>query len=237
MNNVGGTVGSVLNNALNEFSNFLPNLLAGLLLIVIGLIIASLLGQLVNRLLHVFRIDRWIENAEGVFAKAAGETQRKSELWPNIVGTLVKWAIFILFLLPAFDAMGLNRVSVVLNQLILYIPNVFVGVIILFIGIGLARLVYNLVNTATQSLGASTANTLANVARYAIIFFVSLIVLNQLGVAANLVQILFTGIVAMLALAGGLAFGIGGQEKARQLLDSLTQKVNEKRSTAVTTKR
>jgi hypothetical protein len=114
--------------------------------------------------------------------------------------------------------------------------SALVAVVVLFIGIGLARLVYNVVRAATQGLGQSTANTLASVARYAIIFFVALIVLNQLGVASNLVQILFTGIVAMLALAGGLAFGIGGQEKARQLLDSLTQKVSDTRTTTMTRK-
>jgi hypothetical protein len=183
--------------------------------------------------LRFFKINRWIENAEGIFAKAAQQGANKSELWPDIVGTLVKWTIFLLFLLPAFDAMGLNRVTQVLNQLLLYLPNVFVAVVVLFIGLGIARLVYNIVFAAATGLGDNSARTLATVARYAIIFFVALVVLNQLGVASNLVQILFTGIIAMLALAGGLAFGIGGQEKARQLLDSLTQKVNETKSKSV----
>jgi hypothetical protein len=236
MNDVGATVNTVLNNSLLQFSNFLPQLIAGILLIVVGLIVASIIAGIVDRLLKFFKINRWIENAEGIFTRASIDGAKKSDLWPDIIATIVKWTIFLLFLLPAFDAMGLNRVTQVLNQLILYIPNVFVAVVVLFIGIGLARLVYNVVRAATQGLGQSTANTLASVARYAIIFFVALIVLNQLGVASNLVQILFTGIVAMLALAGGLAFGIGGQEKARQLLDSLTQKVSDTRTTTMTRK-
>ncbi|MDQ3239618.1 MAG: hypothetical protein M3P33_03780 [bacterium] len=231
MNSTQVTVSSILDNFVSQFVLYMPQFIAGLVLIIIGLIVASLIGGLVSKLLKIFKVSSWIDNAEGIFSKATADVGEKSNLWPNILATLVKWTVFIMFLLPALDAWNLGRVTLVLNQLILFIPNIFVAVVVGFIGLGIAKLVHTVVLGATGGVTNSSARLLANLAKYALIFFVSLIVLNQLGVAANLVQILFTGIVAMLALAGGLAFGIGGQEKARQLLESLTLKVNETKST------
>ena len=74
-------------------------------------------------------------------------------------------------------------------------------------------------------MGAKSSNALSTLARYAIIFFTILIVLNQLGIAQDLVRILFTGIVAMLAIAGGLAFGMGGKDLAKDILEDLRRKV------------
>jgi hypothetical protein len=68
---------------------------------------------------------------------------------------------------------------------------------------------------------------LANIARYSVVFFTCLIILTQLGVASELVKILFTGIVGMLALSFGLAFGLGGQDEARNILKKLHKKLGK----------
>jgi small-conductance mechanosensitive channel len=74
----------------------------------------------------------------------------------------------------------------------------------------------------------SVARPMANMAKYTILVFAALAVLNQLGVAQSLIQILFTGIVFMVALAGGLAFGLGGQEVAKELLSDLKDNLKKK---------
>ncbi|MDQ3098946.1 MAG: hypothetical protein M3Q44_04320 [bacterium] len=224
------TTQAILNNALLRFTNYMPQFIAGLLLLIIGFIVAAIARSIAYKVLKIFKVDKWINSAEEIFNKVEG-TDKKGGLWPGILAQLMYLTVLVLFLLPAFDAWGLNRVTQVLNELILFLPNIFIAVIVGFIGLGLARFVSDIVERTTKDLGSSSSHILANVARYSLVFFTSLIVLNQLGVAANLVQILFTGIVAMLALAGGLAFGIGGQEKAKELLNSLTQKVQETRQT------
>ncbi len=223
------TTQAILNNALLRFTNYMPQFIAGLILLIIGFIVAAVARSIALRVLKIFRIDRWINSAEEIFKKAENADTKTAGLWPGILAQLLYLTILVLFLMPAFDAWGLNRVTQILNQFILFLPNIFIAVVVGFIGLGLARLVSDIVERTTSDLGSSSSRVLANIARYSLVFFTALIVLNQLGVAANLVQILFTGIVAMLAIAGGLAFGIGGQDKARQLLDSLTQKVQETR--------
>jgi small-conductance mechanosensitive channel len=78
--------------------------------------------------------------------------------------------------------------------------------------------------SASHSLGTNTAHILALIARWSIIVFVTFLVLHQLGVVQELLRILFAGVVAMIAIAGGLAFGLGGQGVARDLLESITQR-------------
>jgi hypothetical protein len=111
--------------------------------------------------------------------------------------------------------------------LLAYIPNVFVAVIIGLVGTVAARIISDIVKHAVKSIGAKSANMLATTAYYAISFFTALVVLNQLGIASDLVRILFTGIVVMIAIAGGLAFGLGGKDIARDILEGLQKKLRE----------
>ena len=128
-------------------------------------------------------------------------------------------------LIPTLEVWGLSRATAVLNQFLFYLPNVIVAVIIGFVGILVANLVADLVKHSIDTIGSTSAGTLAVLAKGIIMFFTSLVVLNQLGVAQDLIRILFTGIIAMLAIAGGLAFGLGGQELAKQLLEELRKKL------------
>jgi small-conductance mechanosensitive channel len=81
------------------------------------------------------------------------------------------------------------------------------------------------VYASMQGVSPETARTIALATRWAVNVFVILAVLNQLGVAADLVRILFTGFVAMVAIAGGIAFGLGGQGAAKDLVDGIAKKL------------
>ena len=119
----------------------------------------------------------------------------------------------------------MSQATIFLNEFLVYLPNVIVAVVIGFVGLLAANLVSDLVRHSVRTIGATSANSLAVFTRGAITFFTVLVVLNQLGVAQDLIRILFTGIIAMLALAGGLAFGLGGQELAKEILEELKNKL------------
>ncbi|MCL5970684.1 MAG: hypothetical protein M1450_04260, partial [Patescibacteria group bacterium] len=191
---------------------------AGAIILLIGIIVSSLLKQVV---IQVFRAL----NVEG-FLKKYGVPEAKSEFnWTNILAEIVRWFIFVLFLIPTADVWGLPQIVTVLNTFLLYLPNVFVAAIIGLVGFVFARLTHDVVLASTQGLSAETSKTVASVARWAIIIFVFLAILNQLGVAADLVRILFTGFVAMVAIAGGIAFGLGGQNSAKDALENFRKKL------------
>lgn len=197
--------------------SYIPKLFAGCLILVIGFIIASILKDLINIVFKYFRIDKWLETA-----KIARESEVK--IWPQIISEIVRWSTIFIFLISAVEVWGVPKVGEVLNQLLGFIPNVFLAVIIGWIGLVTSKIVFNIVRHSIRGVGENEAVLLGNVGKYLILFFTVLIILTQLGVAADLVKILFTGIISMLAIALGLAFGLGGQDEAKQILRSLRNK-------------
>lgn len=220
MQDLGLVLANIFFSTLTKLADYLPQFFGGLVVLLIGLGIAAVLHRAVVEFFKLVRVEKFLENAKIV---KAGEVK----VWPEILGQLVRWTAIILFLVPAAESWGIPRVTEVLNQLLFYLPNVFVAVVIGLIGVVIANLAYDVSRQTAKNLGSSSANALGALARYAILFFTALIVLNQLGVAAVLIQTLFTGIVAMLALAGGLAFGLGGQETARDILKGIREKVEK----------
>jgi mechanosensitive ion channel-like protein len=138
----------------------------------------------------------------------------------GIIAGLVKWLVRIVVLLVAFDTLGLPAVSDVMRQFLLWLPNLIVALVVLFIGGIAARALGNVVRGATAESGFRNPETLSNVARTAVWAFAIVIAVNQLGIATNLINTLFTGFVGALALAAGLAFGLGGRDLAQNTLDN-----------------
>lgn len=212
MGDIGITLAATVTAALVSILSYIPKFLGGLIILLVGILIASLLRSLVEKLFKYLQIERLLE---GVGLGKAADIRP----WPMILSEVVRWTVIVLFLIPAVEAWGLPRVTEVLNQVILYIPNVIVAAVVAFVGLAIAGLVHDVVKQGAKGMGSESANFLANVAKVALVFFTGLVVLNQLGVAADLVRILFTGIVAMLAIAGGLAFGLGGQGAAKKVFE------------------
>jgi Conserved TM helix len=213
--NWGTAILTALANALNLVLTFIPRLLGFLVILLVGWIVATLVSKALTLLLRKVGFDR-ISNRIGLtrFEERMGVKMDSA----GILGKIVFWFLLLIFLVPAADALGLPAVSNVLNQLVAYIPNVFVAILVLFLGMLAATLVADIVRGASASASIGNPNLFANIARYAILGFVALIALEQLGIAPSLLNILFTAIVGAAALATGLAFGLGGQEAARKYL-------------------
>jgi hypothetical protein len=201
-----------------KFINYLPDFFAGLIILIIGLILSVIIKKIIVTLFQFIRLEHIVQ-------KTKLANKQEVAIWGSVLAELLRWTIIILFLIPTLEAWGLSRATAVLNQLLFYIPNVVVAVIIAFVGLIAANLVADLVRNSMKTIGSTSANTLSVFSKSTIIFFTVLIIMNQLGVAQDLIRILFTGIVAMIAIAGGLAFGLGGQGMAKDLLDELKRKL------------
>lgn len=220
MVNIGDTLAASLNNSLVGAVNFIPKFIAGVVILLIGIVVAAILKQVVVSIFKALKIDS--------FLKKYGVPELKEEFsWTNILGELVRWFVIIVFLIPTADVWGLPRITTVLNEFLVYLPNVFVAAIVALVGFVFARLAHDVVLVSARNVDTKTAATIATVARWAINIFVILVVLTQLGVAADLVRILFTGFVAMLAVAGGIAFGLGGQNAAKDTIESVRKKLKQ----------
>lgn len=227
MNTSGITASVVIGNSLSRLGNYLPQFFGGLVLLLIGLIVAIIVKEIVIRFLAFLKVEDLFEHMTALINRLRSEKAAAEKLWPKLVGELVRWTVVILFLVPAVEIWGLPKASDLLNQFLVYVPNVFVAILIAFVGIIVANLVSEIVRNASRSLGSSSSHLLGTTAKYALFFFTGLVVLNQLGVASDLIRILFTGIVAMVAIAGGLAFGFGGRNAAGKFIDELQEKIEK----------
>lgn len=160
------------------------------------------------------------------FLKKYGVPESKEAAdWSTILSEIARWFVIIVFLIPAAQVWGLGRFVDVLNTLLLFLPNVLIAVLMLLVGFVVSKLVYDLIIASVRGLSKDSAKSVAMVGRWAVLVFVFLIVLNQLGIASDLIQILFTGIVAMVSLAGGLAFGLGGKDAAKDIIEKFRKKL------------
>ena len=217
--------GDVIVNSLQQswtaVANFVPLLIGAVIVFVIGWVVAVTLGKLVEQVVRALRVDALLQKLEVERALERGGVRLNSGVF---VGSLVKWFVIIVFLLAAVNILGLSQVSDFLSQVLYYIPNVVVAALILVIALKVAEVVERVTRSSVEAVGMRGA-VVGVMARWAIWIFAVIAALLQLGIATILLQTLVTGLVAMLALAFGLAFGLGGKEAATSFLDKLRRDV------------
>ena len=189
----------------------IPKLIGFLVMVIIGWLIASAIATAVAALLRAVKFNDLAQRAGltgfvrnmGIHNDAAG-----------FLADVAKWFVRLIVLVTAFDALGLPAVSQVLQQLLLWLPNLVVALVVLVIGGLAANALASLVRGATAEAGLGNPDLLTAIARVAVWAFAIVVAVNQIGVAATLVNTLFMAVVGALALALGLAFGLGGRETA-----------------------
>jgi hypothetical protein len=216
-NGWGAALTTSLATALSLFLGAIPRIIGFLVILIIGWLIASALAAGVAALLRAVRFNVLAQNA-GIqgFINNMGLRTDASGFLANIV----KWFVRLIVLVVAFDALGLPAVSQVLQQFLLWIPNLVVAVVVLVIAGLAANALSNLVRGSTAQAGFDNPDMLATIARVAVWAFGIVVAVNQIGIAQELVNTLFMGFIGALALAAGLAFGLGGRETAGQIVDN-----------------
>ena len=199
-----------LQDAIGIFLSYIPQLIGAIIILIVGYIVAKVLQAVVGRVLEAIGFDRWMERGgiKQFFDRA--ETDQTPH---SILGKLVFWFVFIIAITMAADALGIPQVSAVLGQVIAYIPNIIAAILILILAALLANFLAGVVRGATGS------EMLSSIARYAIIVYALFAALTQLGIAVQLTANTFLILLGAVALAAALAFGIGGREVARDIIE------------------
>lgn len=228
----GTAIWTSLTNALGLAFAFIPKLIGFLIILLIGWLVATALAKAVTFLLRKIGFDR--------FSERIGLTRLEQQMnvrmdAAGILGRIVYWFVFLIFLVPAVDALGLTTISDLLGRVVGYIPNVFVAILVLFLGALAANFVADIVRGLTASSNVGNPSVFSNIARYSILGFAALIALEQLQIAPALLNILFTAVIGALALAFGLAFGLGGRETAQRWLARGESSLNTSSSVPYTT--
>ena len=217
--------GDSLRNLWGNVLNFLPALLGAIIVLLIGLIVASLLEKLVERIIYYLKIDTVLKKAE------VEPYFERANIRLNVgvfLGKLVYWFILIAFLLAASDILHFSAFSEFLKQVLAYIPNVIIAVLIMLAAMVVANFLRSLVTASVASAKLHHSKGLGALTWWVVVVFGFLTALPQLGVNTAIIQTLVMGLIAMLALAGGLAFGLGGKEHANRFLTRWSEEMRGK---------
>ena len=205
-----------------RFINFLPNFLVAVIILILGWVVAVFLAKLIKQALHSVKVDELgdklgldeLSNRTGMRLSVSGA-----------IAWLVKWFVLLGVFLAAADILNLPQVSAFFYNVLLFVPNVIAAAAILLVGTMAAQFLSRLVRHSVAAAGLSSADLIGSVTQWAVMIFTVLATLDQLKVAQAFVQTLFTGVIAMLAIAGGLAFGLGGRDHASKVLDKVERDI------------
>jgi len=209
---------------LARVAGFLPTLIGVLIILIVGWIIAGMLKNVVVKVLKLIQLDTASEKSGlGDVLRRGGIRQTVSEL----VGVLIYWLVMLLVFMTALNALGMTVAASLLDKVIFYIPNVIAAVFILSLGIFFSSMVGTIVRTASSNAGITQAKFLGQLTQTVIMIFAAVITLEQLNIAASMLNFAINIILASMGLALAIAVGLGSKDIAGKMMQDLVNKVKK----------
>lgn len=204
-----------IRESLHQIGAFLPRLLLAIVVLVIGWLLAKLVRFAIVKSLRAINFNVVTEKAgiDRFLSQGGAEIDTV-----RVLGGLFYWLVILASLMVAFNTLDLAYVTDLIGRIVLFVPRVMVSVVILVFGAYFARFIAVALATYLRSVGAREAALMGRLALYAIMSFVIMIALDQLGLG-DVIRETFLVIVAAIALALALAFGLGGQHRAAELIE------------------
>lgn len=207
-----------LQGAWGGFIVFVPKLIVALIIFVIGWFVAIAIDQLVTRTLERLRFNRLFEKAGW---KEALEKAEFDVHPAEFIGAIFKWILVIVFLMISVEILGFVQFAAFLKSVIDWLPNLVVAVAIFVVAAIAAEILSKITVASVEKARVGYSHLAGRIVRWSVWVFALLAILFQLGVARPLIETLFTGLMAGLALAFGIAFGLGGKDLAANLLEGV----------------
>lgn len=209
-----------------QISNFLMNSLLVLLILLLGWILSSVVKALVIRVLRGLKLDELSVRIEldALLAKG-GIKHSLSEL----LGAVAYWLLLLVTFVVAVNAIGLTVAADLLERIILYVPNVIAAIFILILGMFVATVLRNVVQTAASNAGISQVNLISKVVEYLVIAFAIVTAMKQLRIDTRLIELAMGVMLGSFGLAVGLSFGLGCKDLAGKFIGELIEKVKVKK--------
>ncbi|MDQ3245194.1 MAG: hypothetical protein M3P22_02545 [bacterium] len=230
MNNIWATWGDVFNSSLQGlwwgFIQFAPKLIVAIILFIIGWVVSSIVAKAFEQFVGMLKVDKLLSSAgaENVFRKAGISLNSG-----YFIGQIMRWFVLLVFLLPSLSLVGLDSIGFFIKEDVLgFLPRVIIAAFILIIATIVSEAISKAIMIGSKSMNVTSANMLGSIAKYAVWVFAFIIAFGQLGIADAYMQILFTGLVAMLALGGAIAFGLGAKDSAGRFVSKIAGEMSNK---------
>jgi len=218
---------TVIQPFLQQLIAFIANLLLAVIVFIIGYLISIGIGKLIAELLKSVKFNKLFEK-EG-WRRAL---QRANVNPSDFIGVIFKWIFVIVSLLLAVDVLKLTSFAGFLTQVLDYLPNVVVAVLVFVVAIVISDIVEKIVRATVERLKVGYGYIASSIVKWAIWIFTFFLILDQLLPASLLIKTLYTsivyGAVTALALGVGLAIGLGGKDTAAKIISDVYRKIEEK---------
>ena len=211
-------------NSLNQFwlqlVNFVPKLLAVVVILFFGWLLAKIARAAVKRTLELMQFDKFAQKS-GLEAFMNHSSLNLS--LSGIISHVVYWLVILIFIITGSNMLGLNEVSVLLQQLASYLPHIIVAILVLIFGTLLARFVNRLVFAWLYGIKFERALEISTSVEYGIQILAIFVALEQLGIGTQLINSLFIIVFGALFLALAISFGLGGKDWAAKVIEDFNK--------------
>jgi hypothetical protein len=197
------------NNAWAQTAGVAPKIVAMVVVIVIGYFVSRLVGKAISALAEKIGLQTAADQSGLAESMHRVGLQRNV---PAIIGTIVFWLLMCVFLMAAFNILGLQAVTEAMQTIVNYIPKLLVATVVIVVGLLLASFLRGVVATSTDRVGLSYAEYLANGCYYVFALLTFIAAFNQLGLQFELLENLILIAFGALAVGFGLSFGLGGRD-------------------------
>ena len=206
-------IGDSVQQALDSFFGFLPNLVGFLVILLVGYVIAKVARKAIAALLQKLGLDRALHTSDaGRYVERVSPGASPA----NLIGAVAFWFVFLFAISAAIGALKIPALSDFIAQVQAFLPNIIVAAIIFVVAAALAGVVGG---AAHKLMGDTPTGKIVRAVVPGLILAIgTFMVLDQLNIAPQIVTITYAGLIGMLALAGALAFGLGGRDLAAQML-------------------
>lgn len=208
-----------------DFVVFMPRLLAALVILFFGWVLAKLLRAGMLRLLRTVQFQR-LADKSGL--EAFLEQGNVNITLSRLLSDIVYWLVLLIVIVSVSQSLGLEVVARLFTRVINYVPNVLVAILVLVFGALIARFINRLVFAYLKQIGVSNALTISTIAEYLVQVFVIFVALEQLQIGTALLISAFQIGFGAVALAFAIAFGLGGKERASEMLARMSRRKNDR---------
>ena len=210
---------------LGQIGQFLVNILLVLIILVVGWLISKVIRSVVTKGLRAIKLDELSDRIElDAVLEKGGITYSLSEL----IGVICYWLALLVTFMVAVNSIGLTIAAELLNKVVLYIPNVIAAIFILILGMFIATLLKNIVQTAANNAGVSQVKFLSKVVEVIIMVFAIFVALEQLNIGIRITELTLSIVLGTVGLGLALAFGLGCKEIAGRYVGDLIEKLKKK---------
>ncbi len=214
------------NRFLEKILQFLPNFLSFILIFFSGVILALILKTVLLKFFHAIRLDKFLERYGMIdVLKKSGIREPVSHIFSRLIG----WLVIIIFLIISLRSLEVPAIEQILERFILYLPSVFVAIVILFFGYLLSNFLGRTALIAAVNAGWKVSGLIGRLVKLTIFLLAATMALEQLGIGRETIVIAFAIIFGGVVLALAISFGLGGKDIAREFIEKKIKGNEEKK--------